>query len=99
MALVPAMHSLMIAVIIPTAFMAVLFVTLAIIVFVFVAMFVATAPVSMTFLLGKNHAGAERQYCNGEDTQPFARFHEFPSRLNAPVELWLPPATSAVDLN
>jgi hypothetical protein len=76
MALVPAMHSLVIAVIIPMtfmipmAFMAVLFVTLSIIIFVFVAMLIATAPVSMTFLLGKNHAGAERQYCYGEDTQP-----------------------------
>jgi hypothetical protein len=103
MALVPAMHSLMIAVIIPTAFMptafmAVLFVTLAIIIFVFVVMFVATAPVSMTFLLGKNHAGAERQYCDGEDTQPFARFHEFPSTLNATVELGLPQETWVLDL-
>jgi hypothetical protein len=98
MALVPAMHSLMIAVIIPTALMAVLFVTLAIIIFVFVAMFVATAPVSMTFLLGKNHAGAERQYCDGEDTQPFARFHEFPSTLNATVELGLPQETWVLDL-
>jgi len=80
MALVPAMHSLVIAVIIPMAFMpmpfmaiafmAVLFVTLSIIILVFVAMLIATAPVSMTFLLGKNHAGAERQYCYGEDTQP-----------------------------
>ena len=58
MALVPAMHSLMIAVIIPTAFMAVLFVTLAIIIFVFVAMFIVTAPVSMIFMLSKSHAGA-----------------------------------------
>ena len=77
MVLVPAMHNLVIAVIIPTAFMptafmAVLFVTLAIIIFVFVAMFIATAPVSMTFVLGKNHAGAERQYCYKEDTQPSA---------------------------
>jgi hypothetical protein len=63
MALVPAMDSLVIAVIIPMAFMAALFVTLSIIIFVFVAMLIATAPVSMTFLLGKNHAGAERQYC------------------------------------
>jgi hypothetical protein len=62
----------MIAVIIPMAFMAVLFVTLSIIIFVFVAMFIATAPVPMTFLLGKNYAGAERQYCYGEDTQPSA---------------------------
>jgi hypothetical protein len=60
MALVPAMHSLVIAVIVPMAFMAVLFITLSIIIFVFVAMLIATAPVSMTFLLGKNHAGAER---------------------------------------
>jgi hypothetical protein len=58
MLLVPAMHILVIAVIIPMAFMAVLFVTLSIIVFVFVAMLIATAPVSMTFLLGNNHAGA-----------------------------------------
>ena len=80
MALVPAMHSLVIAVIIPTAFMptdfmpvafmAVFLVTLSIIIFVFVAMLIATAPVFMTFLLGKNQAGAERQYCDGEDTQP-----------------------------
>jgi hypothetical protein len=60
MALVPAMHSLVIAVIVPMAFMAVHFVTLSMIIFVFVAMLIATAPVSMTFLLGKNHAGAER---------------------------------------
>ena len=60
MALVPAMHNLVIAVIIPMpmAFMAVLFVTISIIIFVFVAMFIVTAPVSMTFPLGKNHAGA-----------------------------------------
>jgi hypothetical protein len=75
MALVPAMHSLVIAVIIPMAFMpmafmAVVFVTLSIIILVFAAMLIATAPVSMTFLLGKNHAGAERQYCYGEGTQP-----------------------------
>jgi hypothetical protein len=71
MVFVPAMHSLVIAVIIPMASM-VLFVTLSIIIFVFVAMFIATAPVSMTFLLGKNQAGAERQYGYGEDTQPSA---------------------------
>ncbi|PYX52764.1 MAG: hypothetical protein DMG76_28285 [Acidobacteria bacterium] len=59
MALVPAMHSLVIAVIVPMAFMAVHFVTLSIIIFVFVAMLIAPAPVSMTLLLGKNHAGAE----------------------------------------
>jgi hypothetical protein len=80
MALVPAMHSLVIAVIVPMAFMAmafiamafmaVLFVTRSIIIFVFVAMLIATASVSMTFLLGKNQAGAECQYCYGEDTQP-----------------------------
>jgi hypothetical protein len=58
MVLVPAMHSLVIAVIIPVVFVAMLFVTLSIIIFVFVAMFIVTAPVSMTFLLGKNHAGA-----------------------------------------
>jgi hypothetical protein len=60
MALVPAMHNLVIAVIIPMpmAFMAVLFVTLLIVIFVFVAMFIVTAPMSMTFMLGKNHAGA-----------------------------------------
>jgi len=52
------MHNLVIAVIIPMAFMAVLFVTLSIIIFVFVAMFIVTASMSMTFLLGKNHAGA-----------------------------------------
>jgi hypothetical protein len=72
MVFVPAMHSLVIAVIIPMASMAVLFVILSIIIFVFVAMFIATAPVSMTFLLGKNHACAERQYGYGEDTQPSA---------------------------
>jgi hypothetical protein len=65
MVLVPAMHSLVIAVIIAMTSMAVLFVTLSIIIFVFVAMFLATAPVSMTFVLGKNHAGAERQYGYG----------------------------------
>jgi hypothetical protein len=60
MALVPAMHNLVIAVIIPMpmAFMAVLFVTLLIVIFVFVAMFIVTAPMSMIFMLGKNHAGA-----------------------------------------
>jgi hypothetical protein len=80
MALVPAMHSLVVAVIIPMAFMpmafmaiafmTVVFVTLSIIILVFAAMLIATAPVSVTFLLGKNHAGAERQNCYGEDTQP-----------------------------
>jgi hypothetical protein len=68
MLLVPAMHVLVIAVIIPMSFMAVLFVNLSIIIFVSVAMLIATAPVSMTFLLGNNHAGAYRQYCYGEDT-------------------------------
>jgi len=68
MALVPAMHNLVIAVIvpmpIPMPFMAVLFVTvtvtLSIIIMipVFVAMFIVTAPVSMTFMLGKSHASA-----------------------------------------
>jgi hypothetical protein len=58
MLLVPAVNILVIAVIIPMAFMAVRFVTLSIILFVFVAMLIATAPVSMTFLLGNNHAGA-----------------------------------------
>jgi len=70
MALVPAMHNLVIAVIvpmpIPMPFMAVLFVTvtvtLSIIIMimipVFVAMFIVTAPVSMIFMLGKGHAGA-----------------------------------------
>src|SRR5713101_7028609 len=65
MALVPAMHNLVIAVIvpmpIPMPFMAVLFVTvtvtLSIIIMimipVFVAMFIVTAPVSMIFMLGK----------------------------------------------
>jgi hypothetical protein len=48
MVLVLAMRSLLIAVIIPMAFMAVLFVTLSIIIFVFVAVFILTAPVSMT---------------------------------------------------
>jgi hypothetical protein len=66
MALVPAMHNLVIALIIPTpmpmAFMAVLFVAvtllIVIVIFVFVAMFIVTAPVSMIFMLGKSHAGA-----------------------------------------
>jgi hypothetical protein len=58
MLLVPAMNILVIAVIIPMAFMAVLIVTLSVIIFVFVAMLIATAPVSMTFLLGNHHAGA-----------------------------------------
>jgi len=65
MALVPAMHNLVIAVIIamptPMAFMAVLFVavtlSIVIVIFVFGAMFVVTAPVPMT-LLGKNHTRA-----------------------------------------
>jgi hypothetical protein len=70
MVLVPAMHSLVIAVIIampmPMAFVAVLFVTVTvtvtlsiiILIPVFVAMFIVTAPVSMIFMLGKGHAGA-----------------------------------------
>src|SRR5713101_6284951 len=64
MALVPAMHNLVIAVIIPMpmALMAVLFVTVAlsivIVISVFVAIFIVTAPVSMTFMLGKSNAGA-----------------------------------------
>jgi multisubunit Na+/H+ antiporter MnhG subunit len=77
MFLVPTMYDLVIAVIIPMpmAFMAVFFVavTPAIIIvsFVFVAMFIVTAPVSMA-LLGKNHTGAEREYCYGESMQPSA---------------------------
>ena len=58
MPLVPAMHNLVIAVIIPMAFMAVLFVTLSIVILVFVAMFIVTASMSMAFPLGKNYAGA-----------------------------------------
>ena len=68
MALVPAVHNLVVADIIPMpiavpmAFMAVLFVTFAlsiiIVIFVFVAMFIVTAPMSMIFMLGKSHAGA-----------------------------------------
>jgi hypothetical protein len=61
MVLVPAMDSLVIAVIIsmPMTFMAVLFVALSIVIviFVFVAMFIVTTSISMT-LLGKNDAGA-----------------------------------------
>jgi hypothetical protein len=68
MALVPAMHSLVVADIIPMpmprVFIAVVFVAVAvtlsifIVLFVFGAMFIVTAPVSMTFMLGKSHAGA-----------------------------------------
>ena len=70
MALVPAMHNLVVADIIPMpmpmVFIAVVFVAVAvtvtlsifIVIFVFVAMFIVTAPVSMTFMLGKSHAGA-----------------------------------------
>jgi len=68
MALVPAMHNLVVADIIPMAvpmvFIAVLFVAvtlsiiIVIVIFVFVAMFIVTTPVSMTFMLGKSHAGA-----------------------------------------
>jgi hypothetical protein len=68
MALVPAMHNLVVADIIPMpmpmVFIAVLFVAVAvtlsisIVIFVFVAMFIVTAPVSMIFMLGKTHAGA-----------------------------------------
>jgi multisubunit Na+/H+ antiporter MnhG subunit len=71
------MYDLVIAVIIPMpmAFMAVLYVAVTpaiiIVIFVFVAMFIVTAPVSMA-LLGKNHTGAEREYCYGEDMQPSA---------------------------
>jgi hypothetical protein len=59
MVLVPAMDSLVIAVIIsmPMTFMVVLFVALSIVIFVFVAMFIVTTSMSMT-LLGKNDAGA-----------------------------------------
>jgi multisubunit Na+/H+ antiporter MnhG subunit len=73
------MYDLVIAVIIPIpvpmAFMAVFFVAVTpaiiIVIFVFVAMFIVTAPVSMA-LLGKNHTGAEREYCYGESMQPSA---------------------------
>jgi hypothetical protein len=68
MALVPAMHNLVVADIIPMpmpmVFIAVVFVAVAvtlsifIVIFVFVAMFIVTAPVSMIFMLGKSHAGA-----------------------------------------
>ena len=70
MALVPAVHNLVVADIIPMpmpmVLIAVVFVAVAvtlsiiivIVIFVFVAMFIVTAPVSMTFLLGKSHAGA-----------------------------------------
>src|SRR6266403_38484 len=64
MALVPAMHNLVIAVTISLAmpFMAVLFVavtlSIVIIIFVFIAILIVTAPVSMTFMLGKSHASA-----------------------------------------
>jgi len=85
MALVPAMHNLVIAVIVPMpmpmALMAVVFVVVAVAVavtlsisiaiFVFVAMFIMTTPVSMT-LLGENNTGAEREYCYGEGLQPSA---------------------------
>jgi len=81
MALVPAMHNLVIAVIVPMpmpmALMAVVFVAVAvtlsisIAIFVFVAMFIMTTPVSMT-LLGENNTGAEREYCYGEGLQPSA---------------------------
>jgi hypothetical protein len=54
-----------------------------IVIFVFVAMFIVTAPVSMIFMLGKTHAGAERQYGYRESMQPSARFHEFPSTHQA----------------
>jgi hypothetical protein len=63
MVLIPAMHNLAIPVVIPMAFVAVLFVTVAIVVsilviYILVAMFIVTAPVSMTLPLGKNHPGA-----------------------------------------
>jgi len=68
MALVPAMHNLVVADIIPMpmpmVLIAVLFVAVAvtlsifIVIFVFVAMFIVTAPVSMIFMLSKSHAGA-----------------------------------------
>ena len=66
MALVPAMHNLVVSDIIPVpmVFIAVLFVAAAvalsifIVIFVFVAMFIVTAPVSMIFMLSKSHAGA-----------------------------------------
>jgi hypothetical protein len=66
MALVPAVHNLVVADIIPMpmpmVFIAVLFVAVAlssvIIIFVFGAMFIVTAPVPMIFMLSKSHAGA-----------------------------------------
>src|ERR1700730_5377032 len=68
MALVPAMHNLVVADIIPMpmpmVFIAVVFVAVAvtlsifIVIFVFGAMFIVTAPVSMIFMLGKSHARA-----------------------------------------
>jgi len=66
MALVPAMHNLVVADIIPMpmVFKAVVFVAVAvtpsifIVIFVFAAMFIVTAPVSMTFMLGNSQAGA-----------------------------------------
>ena len=68
MALVPAMHNLVVSDIIPMpmpmVFIAVVFVAVAvtlsifIVIFVFVAMFIVTAPVSMIFMLSKSHAGA-----------------------------------------
>src|ERR1700730_4931496 len=70
MALVPAMHNLVVADIIPIpmpmVLIAVVFVAVAvaftlsiyIVIFVFVAMFSVTASVSIIFMLGKSHAGA-----------------------------------------
>jgi hypothetical protein len=66
MALVPAMHNLPVADIIPMpmVFKAVVFVAVAvtlsifIVIFVFGAMFIVTAPVSMTCMLGNSQAGA-----------------------------------------
>ena len=66
MALVPAMHNLVVSDIIPMPMPMVLIavvsvavtVSIFIVIFVFVAMFIVTAPVSMIFMLSKSHAGA-----------------------------------------
>ncbi|MCU1296291.1 MAG: hypothetical protein JWO91_569 [Acidobacteriaceae bacterium] len=63
MVLIPAVHYLAIPVIIPMAFASVLLVALSILTSVFVDMFIVTTPMSMTFLLCKNHNRAKRQDC------------------------------------
>jgi hypothetical protein len=57
MVLIPGMHNLAIPGVIPMTVAAVRFVTVSITISLVVAMLIVTVPVSMTLVLGKNHAG------------------------------------------